>query len=246
MKKFVVALFVSSLAMFSSTVMAQDAIWDNLNYFGVTAGLVSGEYIRGSLDTVDKSSNHHSFSDLDLSRGYMFSIRLGRTTAPPKAFAAIELEGLMIGGTDVDDQYYYKHPFGTDITAEADISTKAIMLNVLLRAPFGKIHPYAGFGLGWAWFDMDMVLKMWPGWEWPAGPGMGTDTCRLDNVSDNTYAVQCLLGVELDLSDTLSFDLGYRYFRTQAEFAENVGTNDLNIKMTYRTHSIIVGLKFKF
>jgi opacity protein-like surface antigen len=243
MKKLAVFLLIYSLTLFSSSALAQGSSSDKLSYLGLTAGIVSPQYLRGELSSVDDTSDHISLSDLDLSRGYMLGMRVGRVSAPPKAFAAIELEGLMITGTDAEpDFYYYEASATSNVTADADISVKAMILNIFLRHPFGSIHPYVGFGLGWAWFDADMVLTLQPGFIWP---GTGTGTGNLD-VSDNDYAIQVLVGMEWDMTDVLSLDLGYRYFRTKADATGAIGNTNFDIDMTYKTQMITAGLKYRF
>ena len=241
MKALVHAFLVCSFTLFPSIALAQHTDSGKLNYFGVTAGGV----FPGKLDSYARYPNHISLSDVDLKDGFMVSVRVGHT---PEKLArmstiAIEVEAYMIGGADIEDEYYFTHSFGSNVYLDADISVTAIMLNFLARDPYGQFHPYGGLGMGWTWFDVeDATLKLEPGYSWPA---IGTRTNSIGDLDDDTLGFQVLLGVGIDLTHTLSLDLGYRYFYAQPEL-EYEGEADLDVKMTYKTHMITVGLNLRF
>ena len=232
------------LVAWSQTVMAQRGYSDKQNYVGITLGSVSDNYLTGELDSDDDTLNFNNYKSLYLEQGYMTSLRVGRTTTPPDAFAAIELEGLLILGTDIDDNKFYYREFsvGSNVFMNADISIEAVMGNLYLRDPRGSVHPYIGFGLGWAWTDIDMDLQLQPGFAWP-----GT-TNRSGGISssESDYAVQALLGFDWHMTDTLGLDIGYRYFHTQAEIEDSIGTTDFDIDTTYDTHMLTAGLRYMF
>lgn len=245
MKRFLLLpLFLCMLMAFPTGAMAQSGDSQSQNYVGLTTGLVSDKWLEGKLDSNDNTANNNDYQDLDLSRGYMVSLRLGRTAAPPQDFAAIELEGLIIDGTDVEDDPFYYREFGigSDVNASADISLNALMTNLYLRDPAGTLHPYLGFGIGWAWVDMDMNLALRPGNTWP-----GT-TQRVGRISsrDSDFALQILLGFDWDMTEKLALDVGYRYFYTQTELKDTLGTTDFDTDMTYNTHMLTIGLKYRF
>jgi len=235
---------VCSLPLVSSRVSAQDRNQGKNNYLGVTLGQVFPK----NLDSDERYPDRVSLSDVRLEGGLIFGIKMGHT---PKRLSrmdtlaiAVEVEAFMIDGTDVESEYYYFHPFGSNVDLDADISIMALMLNVLLRDPYGQVHPYGGVGMGWTWFDMgDVKLAMQPGWEWP---DMSTNVNRQGDLEDDAFAFQILLGTGIDLTQRLSVDLGYRYLRTEPKIEFSREGVDLDTKMTYKSHMITVGLTYAF
>lgn len=244
MKELVAAFLVCLFTLFSSVALAQGTASDKLNYLGVTTG---GVFPR-KLDSHERYPDHISLSDVDLRDGFMLGVRVGHT---PKKLARVggvamglEVEAFLIGGADVEDEHYYTHPIGSNVYLDADISVTAIMLNFLARDPYGQIHPYGGWGMGWTRFAMKGVeLTMQPGWNWPE---TSTNINSQGDLDEDTFAFQVLLGLSVDLTHTLSLDLGYRYLRTEPEFEFTKGGADVDVKMSYKTHMITVGLNLKF
>jgi opacity protein-like surface antigen len=244
MKKLLVGFLACLLTAFSSVVLAQDSHQDKENYLGVTLGLVYPK----DLDSDERFPDRVSLSDVKPQHGFILGVKVGRA---PERFArlgppalAVELEGFMISGTDVENEYYYFHPYGSPVDLRADISITALMFNVLLRDPYGQFHPYGGVGMGWAWFAMENVrLAMLPGWQWP---DTSTNISKQGDLDDNTFAFQILLGANIDLTQSLSADLGYRFLRAEPEIEFTKGGADLDTKMTYQTHMLTVGLTYKF
>ena len=250
MKIVVITFLFSSLALFSSAVSAQDDRQDKHHYVGVTLGQVFPK----DLDSDERYPDRVPLLDVELKDGLFLGVKVGHH---PKKLArvrplplAVELEAFIISGTDVESEYYYFHPWFTKVDLRTDISIMALMLNVLLRDPYGQVHPYGGVGMGWAWFTMeDAKLVMEPGWEWPHGPTRINEQGDLDS---DGFAFQVLLGLNIDLTRSLSADLGYRYLRTEPEIvfarggldAEEIV--DLDTKMTYNTHMITLGLSYRF
>ncbi|MDY6989785.1 MAG: outer membrane beta-barrel protein [Thermodesulfobacteriota bacterium] len=244
MKRLVVAFLVSSLALFSSAVSAQESRQGKDNYVGVIAGGV----FPGQLDWEERFPDRVPLSDVKLENGLILGVKLGhrpnKLARSSRLDIAVELEAFAISGTDVGSEYYYFHPFGSTVDLRTDISIMTLMLNVLLRDPYGQVHPYGGVGMGWTWFAMeDVKLVMQPGWQWP---DMSTNVNRQGDLEDDAFAFQVLLGIGIDLTERLSADLGYRYLRTEPEFEFSKGGVDLDTKMTYKTHMITVGLTYAF
>jgi opacity protein-like surface antigen len=238
MKKLVVTFLVYSLTQFSSMALAQDSSADRVNYFGVTFGDVRPL----GLESDDKTlpPNRVSLSDLDLSRAWLLGIRFGHMPERLHKMGAIEVEAFMTTESDVKDEYYFWYPYTTsDVLASVDISVKAIMVNFLLKRSFGVVRPYGGFGLGWAWFEMDGELSVPAGYQWPNG----TDTYDLHHLNDDTFGGQLLLGLEFTMTEALFLDLGYRYFYAQPEFES--GT-EFDVKMTYKANLFTASLRYTF
>ena len=250
MKRLAVALLISSLALFSSAVLAQDRNQSKNNYLGVTLGQV----LPKDLDSDERYPDRVYLSDVELENGFFYGIKIGhipkRLSRTGRLALAVEVEAFMMDGTDVEGEYYYFHPWFSKVDLDADTSIKALMFNVLLRDPYGRVRPYGGFGMGWAWFDMENAkLVMEPGWEWPHLP---TNINEQGDLDSDDFAFQVLLGLDIDLTRSLSVDLGYRYLRTEPEivFAKgSIEANeilDLDTKMTYKAQIITVGLTYVF
>jgi opacity protein-like surface antigen len=238
MKELVAAFLVCSSILFASTVWAQDTDSGKQNYFGVTAGQV----LPRNLDSYDRYPGHISLSDVALSNGSILGVKVGHS---PKGLAkvgkvgiVVEVEAFLISGTDVKGYEHYYMRDGAHVNLNADISVTAMMLNFRARDPYGQGHPYVGFGMGWTQFAMkDVELSVQ---EW-------TEINDQGDVDDDTFAFQVLLGVEFDLTRTLSLDLGYRYLRIEPRFEfRKEGWADLNVKMTYQTQIFTVGLNHRF
>ena len=221
---------------------------DKSSYVGVGAGLTA----PGDLESQDRNQ-HKSLPDIDLSNEYWLAARVGHTPRLTHGASpiVIELEGSMITQTSADTARYLDSPFGSKVAFDADVSVKSIMLNFLLRYPHGRIHPYGGFGLGWVWFDLeDVRFLLDRGFTWPE---TGTRSNNKGDLDDDVFGYQFILGTIFDLTDTLSLDFGYRYFRTEPEFKFKGVAYDkfeapivLDVKMTYATHIFGVGLTYWF
>jgi opacity protein-like surface antigen len=95
-----------------------------------------------------------------------------------------------------------------------------------------------GAGLGFSYADMSTIA-----------------TQRISSVTSSaavgkdctSFAWQLLTGVEFDITNNLSVDIGYRFFATEIELKNATGIefkNDTNIDFT--TSMITLGLKFLF
>lgn len=91
-------------------------------------------------------------------------------------------------------------------------------------------------------------------WSPYFGAGAGAARVRAANLtvtgqpmgdgSDIVFAYQVQTGVDLMVSDHLSFDLGYRFFGTTgSNFTES---NGLKSRMEYFSHSVVLGLRVGF
>jgi opacity protein-like surface antigen len=243
-----VVFFTFWLSVISSVGLAQEADSGRLTYVGVSAGWA----LPQELEARDRTE-HRSLPDIDLTNEAWLAARIGHTprisnwTTP----IAIEIEGSLFTKTRAKEKYFLSSPFGSNVAFGADVYVKSIMVNFLLRRPQGRFHPYGGFGLGWAWFDMKNVqFNLDPGYEWPE---TGSRTNDPGNLDDNEFAYQFILGIAYDLTEAFSVDLGYRYFRTEPEVKIRGVAYDrfqapivLDVKMTYKTHVIGLGLTYKF
>jgi opacity protein-like surface antigen len=115
-------------------------------------------------------------------------------------------------------------------TATGDLQVQSLMVNTF--AVFHNttlVSPYLGLGLGGAMFSVDKL-----------------SVSDLPLVNDDTmaYAWQVGCGVEMAVTNSLRFDLGYRFFSaSRAEFVEVDGRK---VKFDYATHTGLAGLVFLF
>lgn len=247
-RAWVVSLCMCWWVVISSPGISRAAETGKLGYVGLSAGLTA----PGDLESQDRN-RHTSLPDISLSNEYWLAARMGYTprishgTTP----IVIELEGSLFTQTSADTSRYLDSPFGSRVALDADVFVKNIMLNFLIRYPHGRFHPYGGFGMGWVWFDLkDVKFSLDRGLAWPE---TGTRAHDKGDMDDDVLGYQFLFGAVLDLTDSLSLDLGYRYFRTEPEFKfKEVAYNEfeapmvLDVKMNYRTHIFGIGLTYWF
>ena len=247
--KVLLLLFVTSgLGLFPSLSMAQETKSGKVNYVGITAGRA----FLQDLESYERNL-HFSLPDVGLSDAFILGVRVGHT---PQIWSrmtpiVVEVEGSMITQTEAESDPFFLHPIGSTVDFTADVGVRDVMLNFCLRHPYGGIHPYGGFGLGWAWFDLENAsLTLEPGFLWPE---TGTRVNEQGDLSEDAFAYQFLLGVTFDVTETISVDLGYRYFVTEPEFKlrrtsypEIANPVDFDIRMTMKAHVIALGVALWF
>ena len=206
MKRICNAVLVFCLATFLlftfvSTAQAKEA---GPVYVGVFGGYVRPSDLRvedgGSTDVGVKDS-----WTIGAKVGYIF---------PQARWLAAELEYFYLAKQDIDRT-------GTD----GDFSAHNIMANLLWRYPEGKIHPYAGFGLGWSWGTFKATSS-----------GVSTDE------SGNGFAWQLLAGLNFEITPNWSADLAYRYIRTKY----NDIISDPSEDITSQNNVILLGINYHF
>jgi opacity protein-like surface antigen len=191
----------------------------------------------------DASWEDHVFNyDLDVQETGIFGIKFGGTHPTVKYFS-IELEYSYLN-PDVDRTVF--STAGSDYYAiEGDVKIHNFMFNTIFKYPEGKIHPYLGLGLGFSYFDFSV-----------------TSTSRLNGVSynarrsydDTVFAWQVLAGVDIELTNNLSLDIGGRYFDTESlnDSYDDDYYDDYDYDhydgptLDYRTFMVTLGLKFRF
>lgn len=202
-------------------------------------------FIIGAAFPLDLESENNltntSLSNLDLSNGRIFGFKIGHIFS--KSSFAIEFEGLLIEGTDVNNEFYYFYPDPSNppVNIHADISIEALMVNIVIMPPIEKIYPYVGLGIGWMHFYVDNIVTILPeGYIWSE---TGTQYNDYGNVSDNTFGYQFIIGIGMEITENTSFNINTRFFRTGTDLKKG---NDFNIETTYKTYMINIGLNFIF
>ncbi len=210
MKRFYSSVFVLFLAAFFlfTSVPIATAKEAGPVYVGVFGG-----YVRpNDLKVEDGESIDVSLKDswaIGAKVGYIF---------PQVKWLAAELEYFYLAKQDVDQA-----------GADGDYSAHNVMANLLVRYPEGKIHPFAGVGIGWSW----ATLK-------GSGTVGGIGTGSVDE-SANGFAWQVLAGLNFEITPEWSADLAYRYF--QAKY-DDVGSD--NVDVTSKNHMILIGVNYHF
>jgi opacity protein-like surface antigen len=116
------------------------------------------------------------------------------------------------------------------VTGNGDLKADSLLLNFIGVIRSGsRWSPYILIGVGAARIDAS-DLKV-------AGQPLSTDTAT-------TFAYQVGCGIDYALTDSLSLDLGYRFFGTPPpKFTE---ANGDKFTTDYLSHSIILGLRVGF
>lgn len=115
-------------------------------------------------------------------------------------------------------------------SAGGDVSAWSIMGNAIYDIKTGgRLTPYVGFGAGFAGIDWNDVT--------PVGGG---------TVDDNTtvFAYQGIAGAAYRINDNLQLTLDYRYFATEDQVLTT--STSINFDADYRSHTILVGLRWTF
>jgi len=155
---------------------------------------------------------------LDVEEVPVLGAKLGYTH-PRARSLALELE------------YSYLNPDITNsVNVEGDVKLNNFMFNIFTRIPAGIIHPYWGLGFGFCNSDMSAEAAQWLG---------GKDA--------TSFAWQLLTGVEIDMTNNLTLDIGYRYFSTELEFENSTEYGHGNHRdVDFRTNMVTLGFKFFF
>ncbi|HYC96531.1 outer membrane protein [Brevundimonas sp.] len=174
-----------------------------------------GGAVAGSVD-LDVVSPPDTFSgDADLESGLFASIAAG--TRGDSAFS-VEGEVLYVQ-SDID-------------TAEADaifgpldasVSTVGVLANVMYNfSTGGPVAPYVGAGVGWGMVDYEV-----------AG----------ESEDDSSLIWQAKAGVTIPMSETMTWDIGYRYI-DMPTFEISDGTD--SIRAEGSAHVVSIGARFVF
>jgi opacity protein-like surface antigen len=168
--------------------------------------------------------------DVDVEETWIFGFKLGYTP-PPIKFFSFEFE-YSYSNPDLDRTVLRSAGMGYD-RIEGDVKFSNFMFNAIAKYPEGKIHPYVGGGLGFSYVDVSVST---------------TSTGRSASNDDTVFAWQILLGAEIDLTNNLAMDIGYRYFATESEsdYDHYYYHDYYNTHLDYETSIVTFGLKYRF
>jgi opacity protein-like surface antigen len=217
---FAVFVFVIAVSILSfNTASAQVG-----GYIGVFGGYTFG---------TDMSPRYYDYYyddhyDMDVQETWVIGFKLGYT--PPRLrFASFEFEYSYLN-PDMDS-IVYSYTSKDYAKIEGDAKFNNFMFNAIVKYPEGTIHPYIGGGLGFSYVDFSLSAKS-------AGRSASND--------DTVFASQILVGVDIDLANNLSMDIGYRYFVADTNSDHDYYYEYDSTNLDYRTSIITFGLNYKF
>ncbi|HQM91626.1 MAG TPA: outer membrane beta-barrel protein [Syntrophales bacterium] len=181
-------------------------------YIGIFGGYVAPE------DMTWRSSVTGERADLALDESGMMGIKFGYVIPQARALA-VELEWNYMFDQSIPPQRI------GGWTESGDVSLNNFLVNLILRYPEGKIHPYVGAGIGASSVNIRNT-------ESSGG------IVYVAEETETGFAWQLLAGVNVELAPNLSADLAYRYFGTKPDFSL--------VDVEYRTHAVTFGLNFHF
>lgn len=205
--------FLSSAAVAALVVMAASAAQAETVYGQVNVGGV----VKGQTDIdVNIVGLGSGSGEAELEAGFLTSGLLGKTF--DNGFS-VEGEAIYAQSDLNSDELSAVVGAPTD----ASTSTVALMLNGKYEmATEGKFAPYVGAGLGF---------------------GKAKYTVDGDSDSDTGLVWQVKAGVALKQSDTVTWDLGYRYLRAPELTVEDAGDS---ISVQSSMHALTLGLRVGF
>ena len=182
-------------------------------YFGIFGGYVAPEDMTWT-STVTGAS-----ADLALDSSGMMGLKFGYILPQARALA-FELEWNYMFEQSIPPQVI------SGVRESGDVYLNNFMVNLILRYPEGRIHPYIGGGIGASSMNIQNTESI------------GGAVVNVAEESATGFAWQFLAGINFELAPNLSADLAYRYFGTNPDFTV--------IDVDYRTHAVTLGLNFHF
>lgn len=233
MKKVANYFFIFTLAILFTVCPLKSASAQVGGYIGIWGGYTISPN-ASSGDSHDWDYFYNSY-DLDIQEAWVLGVKVGYN--PPQAkYLTFEFEYSYLK-PDIDRSILDR--YGPDFVAiEGDVKLNNFMFNAIVKYPQGRFHPYVGAGLGFSYTDMS-----------------ATATQRISGVTSSasvgkdytSFAWQLLTGVEIDIINNLSMDIGYRYFATEIELGNATEFDfENNTKIDFTTSMITLGLKFRF
>jgi len=239
MKTIVNCVVVFLLGILFVTYPFQSAWAQTGGYIGIWGGYTiapeaSSDYDDDDGGCYDRCRRYYHDYDLDMEDAWALGVKVGYTH-PQLKILAMEFEYSYLNpGIDRSVVDFYRPGY---VTVEGEAKLNNFMFNVFAKYPHGVVHPYFGLGLGFSYIDIS------------ANAVSSDDTSSSIPVGDDytSFAWQVLTGVEIDLAQTLSLDIGYRYFGTELELKDRVEFGYKNSRDFYYTTSMFtLGFKILF
>lgn len=203
-------------------------------YFGISGGIVFPQ-------TMTMSEPYYGHTDTTLDNGGFVGVKSGWLTPFTRRIMALEMEYNYIFGTDFDKGKVVNLAGEGSNTLDGTIGVHAFLFNVKARYPEGPIHPYAGVGLGYSYFQVGDIT---------ARDGGGGLVDSIPGGSGSAFSYQFIAGLDLDIAPNISVGVGYKYFAAKPNIKEDTfydhGYHGYNYDLDYRASIISLGLTFTF
>jgi len=226
MKKILSICLVVFVVMSSTFVLAEES----RNDLGMYVGIVGGMVFPNKISLTDKGPNNIPLQDLTMDNSAVLGAKIGYTPSFLNKILSVEIEYNHIFGPNVGNQYWYTSS-GYNFTVQANTSMDTIFMNFKVRYPTGRFHPYVGVAPGWVWMKVSDLTQS-------VNVGGARFTSTPLSTSANNFAYQILAGVEYDVVNNISLDLGYKFLQGKPSWTEMDGTVSLNF--------VTLGLNYKF
>jgi len=237
MKKRFLSLVAVAMLMLFLSVGSVFAAQNTGFYIGVVGG-----YVMPQEMTMSDPSYYGPDTDAELDDGFLVGFKTGWNTPFTRGIMALEMEYNYISGTDFDNSKLVD-VFGEGLgTLNGDIDIHAVLFNIKARYPQGRVHPYIGMGIGYAYFVMGDIIAREYG---------GSGTMFIPDSSGGGFCYQFMAGLELDITPNLSLGIGYKYFGAEPDIDEDNYWDDdsywsPNYDLDYKASIITMGLTFTY
>ncbi|BCS52568.1 outer membrane protein [Geobacter sp. SVR] len=191
------------------------------------SGPYVGAFVGGNLLTASKSSDSQGTFELKFNPGLMGSAVLGWDFEPgnPVGEGRIELE-YTHRSNPLDQARFVEG----SVKSSGHVAADSLLLNFYgVYRENGFWSPYIGAGAGAARIAASNLQVTGQ----PLGDG-----------SAFVFAYQAAAGVDFAMTDSLSLDIGYRFFNTTKPDIPEAGGGSL--KLEYLNHSAVLGLRWGF
>jgi opacity protein-like surface antigen len=234
---------ITGLFLFVILSVPFSALAEEGNNLGLYVGVLAGVSIPADMNTNITGKTPAAFSvnqDISLDTGWLAGAKVGYLTPFTKRILAVELEYYHVGnGFDSGKTY----PALASLKLDGNVNIDTVMFNLIGRYPEGRIHPYVGGGVGYAYLQVDKIK----------GSLAGTDLLNASSGSDNVFAYQILGGVNYDITKNWFAGLEYKFFHpSKATYDMSItspfaaGSNSGTIDVDYTSHNIVVILGYQF
>lgn len=206
--------------------------------------LSDGAYIQGFIGYSQLQDSDFSGTigaatqsvDTDFDGGYGLGLAIGKEIpqwSNGNVGTRIELE-LSYRDNDVDGVNFSGNGPAPEGNVSGDVSQTSLFANVLFDfKQSGKVTPFAGFGLGATYSDLNFVY----------GPGVALDD------SDTNFAAQLIAGVAYDINSSTAFTVDARYSRAFDVSSQRLAPNGAStgtVEDDLDTFSVNFGLRYSF
>jgi opacity protein-like surface antigen len=194
-------------------------------------------------DTGASSTSYTLDVNFDPDNGFMVGAALGAQFTEWLR-GEIEVSGHFHNGGDGEAVLLTSGSPNTTYNVDGDEHALFVLANAWLDLPIGGMfRPYIGGGVGMGRLSVDLDLH-----------STGGSSYNLVDDSDWGFAFQVGGGVAFDITPNIAVDVGYRFkainnldFKTEDGVADLTGFfDDESFSKDYRSHNILVGLRFGF